>query len=268
MADRMTPALLFWISLLLKMIITAGFVAVATLVAERSGPLVGGLIATLPISAGPVYVFLALDHSTGFLAESAVSSLAINPVIAAFALAYAFLAQRRGRVVSILAALALWLVLALIVHAFSWTAVTACIFNIVTLPVCLLLARPLREATIPRLPTRWTDIVARGVSVALLVAIVVLISSHVGPGATGILALFPIVMTSIMFILHGRVGGKAAAAVMASSVTGLIGLALAFLTLHLTVVPLGAAIALVLALAVSMAWGLFVILAKRNGVPV
>jgi hypothetical protein len=55
---------------------------------------------------------------------------------------------------------------------------------------------------------------------------------------------------------------------MASSVTGLIGLALAFLTLHLTVVPLGAAPALVLALAVSMAWGLFVILAKRNGVPV
>jgi hypothetical protein len=264
----MTPELLFWVALLLKMIVTAGFVAAATLVAERSGPLVGGLVATLPVSAGPVYVFLALDHPAGFLADSAVTSLAINPVIAAFALASAFLAQRHGRVLSILAALALWLALAVIVHAFAWTIVTAGIFNIVALPVCVFLARPLREAIIPRLRTRWSDIAARGASVALLVALVVLISSHVGPGATGILALFPIVMSSLMFILHGRVGGKAAGAVMASSVTGLIGLGLAFLSLHLTAVPLGSAAALLLALAVSMAWGLLVILAKRSGLPI
>jgi hypothetical protein len=264
----MTPELLFWVALLLKMIVTAGFVAAATLIAERSGPLVGGLVATLPVSAGPVYVFLALDHPPGFLADSAVASLAINPVIAAFALACAFLAQTHGRVLSVLGALALWLVLAVIVHAFAWTIVTACIFNIVTLPVCLLLARPLREATIPRLRTRWTDVVARGGAVALLVALVVLVSTRVGPAATGILALFPIVMSSLMFILHGRVGGKAAGAVMASSVTGVIGLGLAFLTLHLTAVPLGSAAALFLALAVSMAWGLAVILAKRCGLPI
>jgi hypothetical protein len=264
----MTPELLFWVALLLKMIVTAAFVAGATLVAERSGPLVGGLVATLPVSAGPAYVFLALDHPPGFLADSAVTSLAVNPVIAAFALAAAFLAQGHGRVLSVLAALALWLVLAAIVHACSWTIVSAGIFNIVALPACLFLARPLREATMPRLRIRWIDIAARGVSVALLVALVVLISSHVGPAATGILALFPIVMSSLMFILHGRVGGKAAGAVMASSVTGLIGLGLAFLTLHLAAVPLGSVAALLLALAVSMAWGLLVIIAKRSGLPI
>jgi hypothetical protein len=264
----MTPELLFWVALLLKMIVTAAFVAGATLVAERSGPLVGGLVATLPVSAGPVYVFLALDHPPGFLADSAVASLAINPVIAAFALACAVLAQRHGRVLTVLAALALWLVLAAIVHSLPWTIVTAGILNIVTLPVVLFLARPFREATIPRLRTRWSDIAARGSAVALLVASVVLVSTRVGPAATGILALFPIVMSSLMFILHGRVGGKAAGAVMASSVTGVIGLGLAFLTLHLTAVPLGSAAALLLALAVSMAWGLLVILAKRSGLPV
>lgn len=264
----MTPALLFWISLLLKMVVTAGFVAAASLIAERSGPLVGGLVATLPVSAGPVYVFLALDHPAGFLADSAVASLAINPVIAAFALACAYLGPRHGRVASVLAALALWLVLAVVVHLFAWTVFGAVLFNVVTLPLCLFLARPLREATIPRLRTRWSDIAARGASVALLVAAVVLVSAHVGPEATGILALFPIVMSSIMFILHGRVGGKAAGAVMASSVTGLVGLALGFLTLHFAVVPLGSAGGLLLALAVTIAWSALVLLAKRAGVPV
>lgn len=264
----MTPDLLFLASLLLKMVVTAGFVAAATLIAERSGPLVGGLVATLPISAGPVYVFLALDHPPLFLADSAVSSLAINPVIAVFALACAYLAQTHGRVPTIAAALVLWLALAVIVHAFPWTVATAVLFNIVTLPICLRLARPLRNVAIPRLPTRPVDLLARGLAVALLVAAVVLVSSRVGPTATGVLALFPIVMSSIMFILHGRVGGKAAGAIMASSVIGLIGLGLAFLTLHLTAVPLGATAALLLALAVSMAWGLLVILAKRRGLPV
>ncbi|HVG50998.1 MAG TPA: hypothetical protein VM867_05135, partial [Xanthobacteraceae bacterium] len=84
----MTPTLILWLSLVLKMAVTAAFVVVATVAAERSGPLIGGLITTLPISAGPVYMFLALDHNTQFLADTALGSLAVNPVIAVYALIY------------------------------------------------------------------------------------------------------------------------------------------------------------------------------------
>jgi len=48
------------------MAITALFVSVATIIAERLGAAVGALVATLPVSAGPVYVFLALDHDAAF----------------------------------------------------------------------------------------------------------------------------------------------------------------------------------------------------------
>ena len=64
--------------------------------AERAGPLVGGLVATLPIGAGPVYIFLALDHDAHFIAQSAVGSLVIKRLNVIFALAYALLAQRRS----------------------------------------------------------------------------------------------------------------------------------------------------------------------------
>jgi hypothetical protein len=267
-AGAMTPTILLWLSLVLKMVVTACFVVVATIVAERAGPLIGGLIATLPISAGPVYVFLALDHSAQFIAASALTSLAINPAIAVYGLSYALLAQRRGWAASILPAFALWLVLAVAIHAIPWTIVGALVFNAVVLPICLFFARPLREVQIPRTPTRWPDVALRAVSVALLVVAVVTLSIHIGPAATGILALFPIVMTSIMFILHRRVGGKAAAAVMANSILGLIGLAVAFVVLHLTVVPLGTAAGLSLALAASVGWSLLMWFAKRCGIPV
>ena len=44
------------------MAITAAFVVTASFVTERSGPVIGALVATLPISAGPSYVFLSLDQ--------------------------------------------------------------------------------------------------------------------------------------------------------------------------------------------------------------
>ena len=66
----MSPNLMFWIALATKMAITALFVSVATIIAERLGAAVGALVATLPVSAGPVYVFLALDHDATFISAS------------------------------------------------------------------------------------------------------------------------------------------------------------------------------------------------------
>ena len=58
----MSPELTFLLTLALRMAITAAFVVSASVITEKSGPVIGALVATLPISAGPSYVFLALDH--------------------------------------------------------------------------------------------------------------------------------------------------------------------------------------------------------------
>src|SRR3954454_1154409 len=107
----MSTELYFILTLFVKMALTAGFLLAATIVAERAGPLVGGLVATLPISAGPVYFFLALDHGAHFIAQAALGSLVTNGLNAVFAVTYALLAQRRSLTVSLLGAYAVWLVL-------------------------------------------------------------------------------------------------------------------------------------------------------------
>src|SRR5450759_986490 len=116
----MPADLTFALAIIVKMAITAGFVLAATMTAERAGPLVGGLVATLPIGAGPVYVFLALDHDAHFIAQSAVASLAINAVNVIFALVYALLAQQRSLALSLSGAFLVWLVMALTIHAIPW----------------------------------------------------------------------------------------------------------------------------------------------------
>ena len=95
------------------MAVTALFVTAATVIAERLGAIVGALVATLPVSAGPVYVFLALDHDATFISASAVTSLALNAATAIFVTVYVLAAQRRSLWVSMSLAFAAWLLAAL-----------------------------------------------------------------------------------------------------------------------------------------------------------
>jgi len=258
----------FTLVLVLRMAITAVFVLAATVTAERAGPLVGGLVATLPLGGGPVYVFLAMDHDAAFIAASAVMSLAVNAVNVTFALIYALLAQARSLLVSLSLALAAWFVLALAVYSVAWTLTTALVLNVVVLTGCIVLARPLRNVKIPLLYRRWYDLVLRAGLVAALVGITVTLSFRIGPSGSGILAIFPIILISVILILHPRVGGKPTAAVMANAVLGLVGFAFACVTLHVTAVPLGSAVGLTLALGASIGWSLLVLLARRHGVTV
>jgi hypothetical protein len=261
----MSPDLYFVLTLIIKMAITAGFVLAATVTAERAGPLVGALVATLPLGAGPVYVFLALDHDVHFIAQSAVNSLAINTVNAIFALTYALLAQKRPLAVSLPVAMLVWAVLAWTVHEIHWSVLNAILLNVAVFGVIIPLARPLRHVRMPVFHAHWTDLAMRAALVALLVGITVTFSFQLGSGGSGILAVFPVILLSIMFILHRRVGGPPAAAVLANAPLGLIGFAGACIVLHFTAEPLGNAIGLALALATSIAWSLLVLLARRRG---
>jgi hypothetical protein len=136
---------------------------------------------------------------------------------------------------------------------------------VIVFPLCLIVAQQYRHAPMGPVKFRWKDIFARGLMVALLVAGVVALSFKIGSFASGLLAVFPIVLSSIIFILHRRVGGPATAAVLANAVIGLIGLGVAFVVLHVAAVPLGSPLAMTLALAVSIGWGLAVYGMRRLG---
>jgi hypothetical protein len=250
----MSPDLMFWIALATKMAITALFVSVATIIAERLGAAVGALVATLPVSAGPVYVFLALDHDAAFISASAVASLALNAATAVFVTAYVLIAQRRSLWISVSLAFTVWLAATLALVPVHWTAALAFVLNLIVFALCLWIVRPFCQVPMPPTIRPWYDLLVRAGMVTLLVGAVVTLSFRIGPLGSGVLAVFPVIYTSIMVILHVRVGGPATAAVLANAVPGLAGFGAALLTLHLTAVPLGSALALIVALSVSVAW--------------
>src|ERR1700749_1937338 len=104
----MSPDLIFLLTLCFRMAITAAFVVSASIITERSGPVIGALVATLPISAGPSYVFLGLHYAAAFIAEGALASLPVNAVTIILGLIYVLLAQRHNAFVSWSAGAVAW----------------------------------------------------------------------------------------------------------------------------------------------------------------
>jgi hypothetical protein len=252
----MSPDLAFILALALRMAITAAFVVTASVITERSGPVIGALVATLPISAGPSYVFLALDHDASFIAEGALASLPINAATIFLGLTYVVLAQRQNAAVSCLGAVAVWMALASAVRTIHWSLTGGLIANAVAFAICVPLLRRFRNVKMPLITRRWYDIPLRALLVAMLVATVVTLSGWVGPKVSGMIALFPVVFTSMMLILHPRIGGPPTAAVIANSGWGLMGLGIAIAVLQVAALRFGSIVGLSLALATCVSWNL------------
>jgi hypothetical protein len=250
----MSPELIFILTLLLRMAVTAAFVVSASVITERAGPVIGALVATLPISAGPSYVFLALDHDAAFIAEGALASLPINAATVFLGLTYVLLAQRHNALVSWSAGAVVWTVIATLSRTIQWSLASGLAVNIVAFAICIPLLDRFRHVKMPLITRRWYDVPLRASLVAILVATVVTTSSIVGPRISGVMTLFPVVFSSLMLILAPRIGGPATAAVLANGQWGLIGFGIAIVVLHLTAVPFGRAAALSLALATCVAW--------------
>src|SRR5256886_15642899 len=132
----MSPDLMFWFALTTKMAITALFVSVATIIAERLGGAAGALVATLPVSAGPVYGFLAPDHDATFISASAVVSLALNAATAVFVTVYVLMAQRRSLWISVSLAFTAWLATTFTLGPVLWTAPSAFGLNLGVFALC------------------------------------------------------------------------------------------------------------------------------------
>src|SRR5260370_10258049 len=207
---KMSPDLAFILTLALRMAVTAAFVVSASIITERSGPVIGALVATLPISAGPSYVFLALDHDAAFIADGALASLPINAATIFLALTYVVLAQRHSALVSCSVAIAPWIPLASLARTAHLTLAGGRAANVIRFAICVPLLQRFRHVKMPVITRRWYNVPLRAALVSTAVATVVTLSGWVGPSMSGTIALFPVVFTSMMVILHPRIGGPPA----------------------------------------------------------
>jgi hypothetical protein len=250
--------------LLVRVCVIALFVILVTLLAERLGPFLGAMVASLPLYTGPIYVMLALEHDAAYLAAATIGSIAICGATPVYLLAYCVLARTRGLLASLAGALGAWAGCAALVQANQWTLIEAVVFVVPIYAVSVALARSFtRGVAVSRTERRWTDLPLRALVVAVAAGLVIWLSSQVPPQLTGVLSVIPVLISSLVVILHPRIGGPATAALFAHTLGGLVGMVLGFVLINLTLAVIGVWAALAAGLAVTVAWNLLLILTSR-----
>jgi hypothetical protein len=251
--------------LAIKIATAAAIVVTASRATERAGPFIGAMIATLPLSTGPVYVFLAIDHGAQFISDSARMSVASTAAIAAFVAAHAVAAQHLRTPASLGLATLAWLGVAIVLQLRDWSFGEACAIYAASFALAIHGLRRFAgvRGTRPVPRARW-DIALRAALVACVVVATSFAGNALGPSAAGVLATYPVVFTCLVVILQPRCGGPFTASVLVNGLKGLVGFGIALGVLHLAAARTSAALALLLALGVAVGWNFGLYLVRRR----
>jgi len=194
---------------ILKLILTPLIVATVTLVARRWGESIGGLLIGLPLTSGPVSIFLVLEQGRHFAAGAANGAMLGLIPVTALNVTYVLSAKRFSWYLSALSAILLYsIVVAGISVLPIGPALTTILVPMVLCAGVLILGK--RAGGGMAIAPRWWDLPARMVLATSLLLLITAGANSLGSKWSGLLSPFPI-FTFTMAIFSHRQGGSSAA---------------------------------------------------------
>jgi len=240
------------ILLAIKLLLAPAFVVGASLAARRFGSRIGGLIAGLPVVAGPILLVYALAHGRAFAADAAAGTLLGLVSLIAFVVVYARLAGRLFWGTSMLAG---WLAFALGTVIFSTLSIPAGaalgLAGIALLIGLSSLPRPTAAPPSHPAPPAW-DLPVRAGCALVLVMTLTAVAGWLGPQLSGLLAPFPIIATVLATFTHAQRGTDELLRLLRGLVSGFVAFALFCFTLAVSLHRLDTAAAFGLATALAL----------------
>jgi hypothetical protein len=250
-----------------KLVLTPLLIASTSLAGRRWGALTSGWLLALPLTSGPIALFIALELGPAAGAQAAAGSLVGATAQVGFSLAYAAASRRELDWPACLAlASAAFAIAAVVIPPLAPLLLFVIALMAVGLGVPFLrAAAPDTDLPPVARPSRW-DIPSRAIVATLLVLAISGGAPLVGGHAAGILATFPIYVSVLTTFAHGLGGPSQARAVLRGLLLGLPGFATFFVVVALLVVPAGVvpAFGLALATAVALNVAILVLIVRRR----
>lgn len=238
--------------LALKLILVPSFLLFVSLAARRWGAQVGGLLAGLPVSAGPILFVLYLENGAAFTAQVAITGLSAVSAAIAFCLGYAHACQRRGWGFSLGAGILAWLLAAGVLSALPVRIDLSAAITLSSLWVAPFL---FPRAVLPgRVGTGGArhELGLRMFAGAALTLAVSYSANALGPQLTGLLSVFPVIATVLACFSQRSQGAAYAQLLLRSMARGLQSLAVFCLSLALALPRMPGVLAFLLAAALSI----------------
>jgi len=218
--------------LLLKFIAAPLLLVGATIVIRRWGESVGGFLVGLPLTSGPISIFLAVENGPRFAMQASAGSLIATASQVGFCATYCLLAAR-GCFTALAGACTAFVVSACVLQGLDLPA--GGLFLIALLAVAITLyCIPHNLEHSPVVIAQWWEWPVRMMLMIGMVAGVTLLAPYVGARVSGVLASFPCMATILVVFAHRSMDQAAAKRVMRGMVAGLFGFAVFFYVLNIT----------------------------------
>ena len=206
----------FFLHLILAFAVGSLWVTVITIVAEKKGSVLGGILGGLPSTSAFSFFFIGINQSS----DAAVQATTVFPLVfgvtSAYLFFFAFFAQKGfGRGISV--SLLIWFAISGLIVAsglrdFALSLGGGAVLSVLTY-YCFAKRLRLQNLKGEERLYKIHEIMFRGVGAGTLVALSVLLSQIGGPILGGIAAAFPAVFTSTLIILNKSKGTEFSRAV-------------------------------------------------------
>lgn len=238
--------------LALKLTLVPLLLVGVTLLGRRFGPRVAGLTAGLPLTSGPVSLFLALEQGPAFARSAAAGTVAGLSAVCCFCTAYALCADSMNWRRSLFVGLAFFALASLALSLLSFGLGLATVLAAASVLLGLALIPAAVIATAKRTPPSW-DLPARAAAATALVLLLTEGARALGPEMTGLLSPFPLFAGLLASFTHAQNGGSSARALLRGVVAGTPSFVAFFVCVGVSLGSLGIASCYLLAVVVTAA---------------
>jgi hypothetical protein len=243
--------------LLIKLFLTPLLMLAVSLAARRWGPGIGGLLAGLPLTSGPISIYLCAEQGPHFAASAAANSILSLTPVALFSVVYTRLSGHRQVVSCALYSFSAFLLSLYFLQKSGFSFWPSWITGFLAISLGLMLTPNKVPAKFQIHYPQW-DLPARVFSATAMVMIITLSASVLGSQWSGLLAPIPILAWPLCVFVHHQQGSDGARAVLRGILKGAYGV-LIFYTIvaggliHISPVFVYAA-AILASLLVSVPW--------------
>ena len=253
--------------LLLKLTLVPLLIAGVTLVSRRWGTQIGGVITSTPVVAGPTLSFYAVEQGHAFAATAAQGTLLGVFGLAAFCVAYGWIARRSPWHISLLVGSVAFFAVTPILYRIQAPLVVELLSgSAVLLAARQILPLPDHPPPKPNIPL-WEDLPVRMVAAAIVVLVLTSFAQWLGPTLSGVLAAFPVAAAILAGFTHAQRGPEAVLQYLRGLLPGLCSFALFCFLLAIVLRTSSLPVALAVALSGQAALQSFILWCFRFAAP-
>lgn len=250
-------------TLSLKLVLTPTLIGVASLAGRKWGAAVSGWLVGLPLTSGPIVLFLALEEGESFASRAALGVLLGLISVAVFSLTYGWVGFRLGWPLATLTGWLAFLVATFLLQQISLSLLPAFV-GVVTVLMGTLWLMPAKYVPMAKSALPPWDIPARMLIATTFVLLLTGVADVLGASLSGLLAPFPIFASILAVFTHRFQGATAALHLLRGVILGSFSFAVFFLVVALMIESAGIALTFLCATLAALALhGTSVLLLRR-----